>query len=62
MSANTKVIYTLFAQNRDNTIVIKNINLNTYMVVKATEVLANRKLMKGLPSRDINIIKFIATA
>jgi hypothetical protein len=52
--------YQLYAQNRDNQLVIKNMSQNNYFTISAKNLLNNPKLLQHFTPEEIEIIKFIA--
>jgi hypothetical protein len=61
MTNNTVVRYELFAENRNGTLIIKNLEQNNYFMTTAQKLLVDKQLLQGFPAADIVRVKLAAT-
>lgn len=51
------ILFELYAQNKDDSLIIKNLEQNNFFQCTVKDLLANPKLLTGFSSGDINFIK-----
>lgn len=56
MQNNNQPLYKIYAQNRDDTLIIKNNQQNNFAIQSATDILSNPQFINGFSQNDQLII------
>ncbi len=53
---NSSARYVIYAQNRDNSLIIQDVKQNSYMSVTANHIISNPHLAKRFAKSDLKVI------
>lgn len=57
VASKQQIRFELYAQNKDDSLIVKNIEQNNFFQCTVEQLLANPNLLEGFSKSDINFIK-----